>query len=123
MLNISIKTTEHFESAQLLFQHGRYRDSVSRAYYAVYTAVEDYVGLSPTGAWNHRSIRSAFAARLIREGVDRQKSRELGRKFVDAFNARIGADYSRKPTVEDSAKQILGYAQEILDWIQQEMNG
>ena len=51
-----------------------------------------------------------------------QQARELSRKFVDAFDARTGADYDRTPTVGDSAMRILGYAQEILDFIQQEMN-
>ncbi len=119
---LSSKAIEHFETAQLLFQQGRYRDSVSRAYYAIYTAVEDYVGLSTTGGWNHRGLRGAFAAKMISEGIDRQQARELGRKFVDAFDARTGADYDRTPTVGDSAMRILGYAQEILDFIQQEMN-
>ena len=119
---LSSKTMEHFETAQLLIQQGRYRDSVSRTYYAIYTAVEDYVGLSTTGAWNHRGLRRAFAAKMISEGIDRQQARELGRKYFDAFNARIGADYDRRQTFEDSAMQFLGYAQEILDFIQQEMN-
>ncbi|MBI1924723.1 HEPN domain-containing protein [Candidatus Poribacteria bacterium] len=122
MSNISSKATEHFESTQLLFQQGRYRDSVSRAYYAIYTAVEDYVGLSTTGTWTHRGIRGAFTAKMIHAGVHPQHARELSRKFADAFDARISADYSRQPTAESAAKQILGYAQEILDWIQKEMN-
>ena len=122
MANISSKATEHFESTQLLFQHGRYRDAVSRAYYAMYTAVEDYVGLSTTGTWNHRGIRGAFAVKMISDGVAPQQARELGRKLFDAFNARNGADYSRNPIDEDAAKQILGYAQEILDWIQKGVN-
>ncbi len=121
MPNISSKATEHFETAQLLLKHRRYRDSVSRAYYAMYTAVEDYVGLSSTGTWNHRGIRRAFAARMIREGVDRQKARELGQKLANALDARINADYYRPPMVQEFANQILIDAQEIFDWIEKEI--
>ncbi len=122
MTNISSKATEHFESAQLLFQQGRYRDSVSRAYYAIYTAVEDYVGLSTTGTWTHRGIRGAFAAKMISRGVERQKTRELGQKLANALDARLGADYRRQPITQELANQTIADAQTILDWIEKEMN-
>ncbi len=120
-MKIPDKATEHFESAQLLFQHGRYRDSVSRAYYTVYTAVEDYVGLLPTGPWSHRSIRGAFTAKLISDGVSRSQARELGRKFVESFDARLEADYNRMPITESLASRMLANAQVIFDWIEKEV--
>lgn len=121
MPNISQKATTHFEAAQLLYQHGYYRDAVSRAYYAMYTAVEDYVGFSLTGVWSHRGIRSAFAAKMVHSGIDRQEARALGQKFVEAFNARVDADYQRIPIPQDFADTILASSKAILDWIQKEM--
>ena len=121
MPKLSRKAAEHVEAAQLLLQHGYYRDAVSRAYYAIYTAVEDYVGLAPTGAWSHRGIRSAFAAKLIDSGVDRSRARELGQKLVAAFDARGIADYHRDPITKEFANQILANAKSVLDWIEKEV--
>ena len=121
MLNVSNKATEHFQSAQLLFQHNRYRDSVSRAYYAMYTAVEDYVGLSTTGTWNHRGIRRAFAARLTSKGISRQTARDLGRRIFEGLNTRLAADYKRQPISQNVASQTLADAQMVINWIEKEM--
>ena len=118
MSNVSSKAREHFQSAQLLFQNNCYRDSVSRAYYAMYTAVEDYVGLSTTGTWNHRGIRRVFAAQLISEGVDRPTARDFGKRIFEGLNARLAADYRRQSISQDIATQTLADAQAVITWIE-----
>src|SRR5262249_59192291 len=50
------KAQEHLTSADLLHQHGQYRDAVSRAYYASFSAMYALVGEPPRGSWEHPGL-------------------------------------------------------------------
>jgi len=119
MLKLSTqKGLDHFESAQLLQRHQRYRDAVSRAYYAIYTAVVNWVG---PGRWNHNSIRSAFAWKMRQQGIPGQRARYLNRQFLDALLARTAADYDLDEVTLADVQRIMNTAQTILTFLEQEV--
>jgi uncharacterized protein (UPF0332 family) len=118
IMPLSSKTREHFNAAELLLNNNFYRDAVSRAYYAVFTAVWDYVGDSATGEWNPRSIRQAFAERMHREGILRTESRQLSRVFQNLLEFRINADYSREPIPQTDVLEAINLTRGILQWVE-----
>ncbi len=111
------KGLDHFESAQLLQRHQRYRDAVSRAYYAIYTEVVNWLG---GGAWNHRSIRSAFARKIHEKGIPNQQARHLNYRFVRALEARVAADYDLDEVTMENVEEIFEIAQTIFTFLEEE---
>ena len=53
------KAKAHLEAAELLYEQNHYRDAVSRAYYAAFSAMQAFVGAPPRGRWvkPYRGIR------------------------------------------------------------------
>ena len=88
----------------------------------MYTAVEDYVGLSPIGPWSHRGLRKEFAAKMNSSGVNRQIARSLGNQLAEGLNGRLAADYRRKPATQSDVRKTLTSAETLLNWIEKEMN-
>ena len=118
MPNLSKKGSEHFESAQLLQSHQRYRDAVSRAYYAIYTEVANWLG---GGKWNHRSIRRAFAQKMHEKGIPNQHARHLNNRFFRALEARVAADYSLDEVTTEIVEEIFEIAQTIFTFLEDEV--
>ena len=110
------KGLDHFESAQLLQRHQRYRDAVSRTYYAIYTEVVNWVG---PGCWNHHSIRSAFARKMHQQAIPGQRARYLNQQFLHALEARIAADYDSDEVTQEDIEQIMEIAQTFITFLQE----
>ena len=119
---VSSKTLEHLKAANLLFDHKLYRDSVSRAYYAVFTAAWDYVGDSATGEWNNRSIRKAFSTRMHADGVEHAQSKQMNIHFEYMFEGRQNADYSHLVFLPDEAKDFLTIAREFIEFVERRIS-
>ncbi len=116
MLELTEKSSAHFESAQLLQRHQRYRDAVSRAYYAIFTEVVNWVG---PGHWGHRAIRSAFARKIHEQGIPGERARDLGKQFLRALEARLAADYDHGEVTEDDVERIMDIAQTIFTFLEE----
>ncbi|MBM3241785.1 HEPN domain-containing protein [Candidatus Poribacteria bacterium] len=91
MLN---KAREHLKSAEILFREEQYRDAVSRAYYAAFSAMLAYVGQPPKGKWEHPGLRGVFIRKLGEAGMPVENCRTLRSNLLDLHDARIDADYS-----------------------------
>jgi uncharacterized protein (UPF0332 family) len=112
------KAREHLGSAEALFEQGRHRDAVSRAYYAVFSAMQGYVGPPPKGKWEHPGLRGAFIRKLRAEGKTVEQCRELRKRLRFLHSAREDADYTAGGIDERTAQEAIQLAQEILTLVQ-----
>ena len=112
------KAEEHLRSAELLWQHGQYRDAVSRAYYASFSAMCALVGEPPRGRWEHPGLRGAFVQQLSVRGIPAAECRRLRRRLRSLHDARIDADYTIVAIDETTIQEALAIAREILAVVQ-----
>jgi uncharacterized protein (UPF0332 family) len=115
MLN---KAREHLKSAEILFCEEQYRDSVSRAYYAVFSAMLAYVGQPPKGKWEHPGLRGVFIRRLGEAGMPVEDCRTLRSNLRDLHDARIDADYSAAKIDKSTASNTLEIAREVISVVE-----
>ncbi|NJF26084.1 HEPN domain-containing protein [Thermococcus sp. Bubb.Bath] len=82
---------EELSSAFILFDYGKYRDTISRAYYAVFHAARAFLlikGLSPR---KHSGVVSLFGKEAVLKGTVED---EYGKILTKAFQMRTLADYN-----------------------------
>ena len=115
MLN---KAREHLKSAEILFCEEQYRDAVSRAYYAAFSAMHAYVGNPPKGQWKHPGLRGVFIRRLGEAGMPVENCRTLRSNLRDLHDARIDADYSTAKIDKSTASNTLEIAREVINVVE-----
>lgn len=113
------KAKEHLDSAEFLLTHGHYRDSVSRAYYAVFSTMWAYLGPPPKGKWGHSGIPRAFVRQLYADGESVDRCRELRKRLHFINQARREADYTTDSMDKQTAQDALSLAQEIFSIVQE----
>lgn len=82
------KAREHLRAAEVSLRYGLYRDAISRAYYAVYSASYSLlylIGKSPV----HSDLRSTFGL-LVKEGMVESK---YGKILSRLYEMRETSDY------------------------------
>jgi uncharacterized protein (UPF0332 family) len=108
------KARAHLQAAEILFQHRHYRDVVSRAYYAAFSAMQVVVGDPPAGRWEHPGVRGAFIRKLAERGMPIAACRELRKRLRYLLDAREVADYREEDVDERIAIDALEIAREAL---------
>lgn len=104
----------HLEAAELLYQQPHYRDTVSRASYAAFSAMQAFVGDPPRGRGEHPGRRGAFVAEWAERGLPMDMCRALRKSLRYLPDAREVADY-REDTVDVSTSvDALEIAREVL---------
>ena len=104
---------EELSSAHILFEHGKYRDVISRAYYSMFHAARALLlikGLSPK---KHAGTVSMFGKHYVKEGI---VDEYYGKALTKAFQMRSKADYNVMylPS-EEEAEEVLELAEEFLE--------
>ncbi len=104
---------EELSSAYILFEHGKYRDVISRAYYSMFHAARALLlikGLSPK---KHAGTVSMFGKHYVKEGI---VDEYYGKALTKAFQMRSKADYNVMylPS-EEEAEEVLELAEEFLE--------
>ena len=112
------KAKEHLSSAEILLCEGQYRDAISRAYYAVFSAMYAYVGEPPRGRWEHPALRGIFVRMLGEAGTSTESCRALRRRLRYLYDARIDADYSPVEFDEDTAVSALEIARDVIGLVE-----
>lgn len=81
---------EKLESAKVLLDAGKYRDSIGRSYYAIFTAVRAVLAYDKVDFSKHSGVISYFQKEYIKTGkFDAKYSRYL----QTAFQIRNSCDY------------------------------
>ena len=111
------KAREHLTSAELLHQHGQYRDAVSRAYYTSFSAMYALVGEPPRGTWEHPGLRGMFVQQLGAHGVAVDACRRLRRRIRLLHDARRDADYTTLAIDVTISQEALAIAREVIEMV------
>lgn len=111
---------EKLESAKLLLDTGHYKDSISRSYYAIFTAVRAVLAKDRVDFSKHAGVIAYFQKEYIKEGIFDKK---FSKYIQGAFQIRNSCDYDDFfiASKQDAEEQYLR-AQEMLQVIQDYMN-
>ena len=106
---------ERLESAQILLDTGKYKDSIGRSYYAIFTAVKSVLAKDRIDFAKHAGVISYFQKEYIKTGVfDKKYSKYL----QEAFQIRNNCDYDDFYIVAKAdAEEQLIRAREYYDTI------
>jgi len=87
---------DSFRAAQALTTGGRWRSSVSRAYYAAFSLVTDSLVCAGAGFANQETPKHQALANLVEQHLIKGRAQErrlLKSKLRTLYHARINADY------------------------------
>lgn len=109
------RAQRYLKSAELLLKDGDFESTVSRAYYAMFYAVEAALLTKGLSFSSHKGVISAFGENFVKTSIfPREMSRELNR----AFEKRQIGDYEYTFVIsENEAKQMLQSGKEFVDKI------
>ncbi|MFP4116774.1 MAG: HEPN domain-containing protein [Candidatus Aenigmatarchaeota archaeon] len=101
------KSKEKFSTAELLFEKGKYEDSVSRAYYSMFHAAKALLLTKGSSPRTHAGIASELG-KLFRD--------ELGAKLTSKFGTvqelREDADYGSGSDIDEArTEEVLETAE------------
>jgi uncharacterized protein (UPF0332 family) len=99
---------ESLDSAQLLLDHGKYRPSVNRSYYAMFYAILALLVPTKQQTSKHSWVITLFDRDFVRKGVF---NKDFSHWLHEAFDLRQNADYRELVTVSaEQAQEILSHA-------------
>lgn len=107
---------ERLHSADVLLDDGSYKDSISRSYYAMFTAVRALLAMEGQDFSKHSGVISYFQREYIKTGkLDKKYSRYISK----AFQIRNNTDYADFFIASQSdAREQLSRAYEFYDIIE-----
>lgn len=110
---------EKLESAKLLLDAGKYRDSIGRSYYAIFTAVRAVLANDKVDFSKHSGVIAYFQKEYIKTGkFDVKYSRYL----QTAFQIRNSCDYDdffivSKQDAEEQYARAIEFYKEIHSYL------
>ncbi len=81
---------DKLKSAEILFENGQYNDSVSRSYYAMFSAARAVLALASLESKKHSGVISLFNRYVVKA---KKVEKEVGRLLKEAKDLREGGDY------------------------------
>ena len=81
---------DKLESAKLLLDAGKYKDSIGRSYYAIFYAMRAVLALDGFDSKKHSGIIAEFRKRYIKPGVFETEMSDI---ISDLFEVRSSSDY------------------------------
>ncbi|MFH1564120.1 MAG: HEPN domain-containing protein [Nitrospirota bacterium] len=84
------KSKEHLKSAEDLLKNGHLRDSISRAYYAIFTTARAILGLRELDSKKHSGVIALFNQHFVKTGI---LSVTASKIIQEAKSYREKADY------------------------------
>lgn len=106
---------EKLESAKLLLDAGKYRDSISRSYYAIFTAVRAVLAIDKVDFSKHSGVIAYFQKEYIKTGKFEVK---YSGYLQTAFQIRNNCDYddffiASKQDAEEQYGRAVEFCEEI----------
>lgn len=110
--NYLLKASDKIESAEILFNKGKFSDSISRLYYAVFLASKAILILIGEDPKTSSGLITIFGLKIVKTNLIDKKYAKI---LTNLFNARQESDYNpltwfdEKDTREylDDAKKFL----------------
>lgn len=99
------KAHSKLQSAQLLFKEELFEDSLSRSYYAMFTAAKAILALKKLDSRKHSGIISFFNQHFVKLNI---VDKSLGRILMNAKDFREESDYGDYVSIskEDAEAQL-----------------
>jgi len=96
---------EKLDSADILLKSGMYKDSVSRAYYAMFSAARALLATKGLDSSKHSGIISLFNQHFVKTHV---VDKTMGKLLAEAQEARETGDYHDFVTItkEEAQRQL-----------------
>ncbi len=96
---------ENLEDAKLMFENGRYKNALNRAYYSIFHAIRSVNTLEGFDSSKHSGVIAFFNQSYVKEGVF---DKELSKIIKQAYDYREKADYLDFyiASSEEAGKQI-----------------
>ena len=113
-------SVEALEDSRIMFENGRYKNTLNRAYYAIFHAIRAVNALDGFDSSKHSGVIAFFNMNYVKTGIF---SKEASRIIKKAYESREKADYldfyiaSR----EDAEEQIKR-AELFQDWVAEYLN-
>lgn len=106
---------EKLNSAKILFADGKYKDSVSRSYYAMFSATRALLATKGLDSAKHSGVISLFNQYFVKEGI---VDKVCGKMLSEAKEIRERSDYGdftivTKEEAEEQVKQAEKFIAEI----------
>lgn len=97
---------ESLEDARIMFENGRYKNSLNRAYYSIFHAIRAVNTLKEFDSSKHSGVISFFNQNYVKEGIF---DKELSKIIKQAYDNREKADYLDFyiASSEEAEKQIV----------------
>ena len=97
---------ESLEEARIMFENGRYKNSLNRAYYCIFHAISAVNTLKEFDSSKHSGVISFFNQYFVKEGIF---DKELSKIIKQAYDSREKADYLDFyiASSEEAEKQIV----------------
>ena len=107
---------EKLGSAKILLENSRFKDSISRSYYAMFTAASALLATKHLDSSKHTGVVSLFNRHFVKTGI---VTKDLGRMLMKGRDLRQNGDY--KDFVETSleeAQEQYNNAKKFIEQIQ-----
>jgi uncharacterized protein (UPF0332 family) len=91
---------EKLSSAKILLENGKFKDSISRSYYAMFTAARALLATKHLDSSKHTGVVSLFNQHFVKQGI---VTNDLGRMLMKGKDLRQDGDY--KDFVETSMEE------------------
>jgi len=97
---------EKIDSAKILFEKGNYKDSVSRSYYAMFTAARAILATKNLDSAKHSGIISLFNQNFVKTGII---EKQMSKILAEAKDMREESDYGDFVIVskEEAERQLI----------------
>jgi uncharacterized protein (UPF0332 family) len=114
------QANESLESARILWEHKKYRPSVSRSYYAMFYAVQALLTRKALITSKHSGAIAVFNREFVKKKL---VDKEFSRWLQEAFDLRQRADYREMFKVtSERAKVVLENAHSFVEEIKKKLN-
>ena len=116
---------EKLISAKLLYENKQYKDSISRSYYAMFSAARALLAIKEMDSSKHSGVISLFNQYFVKMGVVNKK---MGRILAEAKEMREDSDYEdfvvvSKEETEKQIKDAEDFIREIEEVLKKENEG
>lgn len=107
---------ESLRAAELLLENGLYRDSMSRAYYAMFYAASALLRAKGIVTKSHRGVIAKFGLEFVKSGVV-EKYYVKALALAESIRERADYDSTFKPTFEE-AEEIVEEARRFVERVE-----
>ncbi len=114
------KAKEHLKSAEDLLKNGHLRDSISRAYYAIFTTARAILALKELDSKKHSGVIALFNQHLVKTGI---LSVSASKIIQEAKSYREKADYEDFFIIsQEEAKKQFENAISFIDEVERKVS-